>query len=290
MIGEKSQPIDVEFDMHSFKNMFMGIGTSIQYLSFFNPRLYNISQYIITSVHELNQVSDISPLVELINSHQGKIKKDIQILYRNQKNNIPVKQTLQILLKSKKNLNKIVQEIENKGKIEKFKKQDIYSYFRQLFEVINLTSKYKTIIAKKQLSSYQNLSQKTVIFQFESDEYYLPVEFISSLRDVVLNARKYTNLSGIVYVKFASNQNDDLDVVVHDNGIGIPKEEIQKVHEPYYRASNVQHIKSFGGGIGLTKAKRMCLYYKGDLFIESVLNEYTQITLKIKNHLHEKFF
>lgn len=109
------------------------------------------------------------------------------------------------------------------------------------------------------------------------------MEFIASLRDMVLNSRKYTAPGGTISVEFGSNQNDYLNVTVYDNGIGIPEEEIHKVPELYYRASNVRNIQSFGGGIGLTKAKGMCLRYEGDLLIESELNRFTQITLKIKN-------
>jgi signal transduction histidine kinase len=43
-----------------------------------------------------------------------------------------------------------------------------------------------------------------------------------------------------------------IEVTVEDSGIGIPKEEVDKVLEPFYRCSNARSFKGFGIGLSLT--------------------------------------
>lgn len=62
-----------------------------------------------------------------------------------------------------------------------------------------------------------------------------------------------------------------------DNGIGIPENEIEKIFNPFYRASNISDKQ--GHGIGLSLAKKIIEIHKGQLNIKSELNKGTNINV-----------
>ena len=64
-----------------------------------------------------------------------------------------------------------------------------------------------------------------------------------------------------------------------DKGIGIPDEEMDKIFEPFYRASNSS--KKQGHGIGLSLVKRIIEMHNGILNINSQIDVGTQITISL---------
>jgi signal transduction histidine kinase len=58
-----------------------------------------------------------------------------------------------------------------------------------------------------------------------------------------------------------------------DNGIGISKEDLVHIFEPFFRASNAKSIN--GHGIGLSLAKKIISLHSGDLHITSEINKGT---------------
>jgi signal transduction histidine kinase len=85
------------------------------------------------------------------------------------------------------------------------------------------------------------------------DVIVMPPVLQDVLCDLVANARKYTTPGGRIYAGLADD-GSSLHLVVEDTGCGIPEDEIRGVVKWGVRGSNVLHIKSNGGGFGLTKA------------------------------------
>lgn len=88
--------------------------------------------------------------------------------------------------------------------------------------------------------------------------------------------------------KFSIDQNVDVTlkgeknyVVIDfiDRGIGIEKEEIKKILEPFYRANNARHVK--GHGLGLPLVARIMQQHKGRMNIVSEAGNGTIVTLYI---------
>lgn len=96
--------------------------------------------------------------------------------------------------------------------------------------------------------------------------------------NILSNAIKYSKDHSEVTISF--NQNDN-SIIIKDHGVGIPKNEINKILSGFYRASNVK--KDFGGsGLGLYYAKQIMEMYKGKIDIVSNLGEGTEIHLLFK--------
>jgi signal transduction histidine kinase len=84
--------------------------------------------------------------------------------------------------------------------------------------------------------------------------------------NLLSNAFKYSPEGSIVRLK-ASSRDGAVEIVVEDHGVGIPKGELGRVRERYYRASNVGTIP--GTGTGLYLVDEIVRQHRGSVEIES---------------------
>jgi signal transduction histidine kinase len=84
------------------------------------------------------------------------------------------------------------------------------------------------------------------------------------ITNLVSNAINYTP-EGVVTVRVTEGDKD-MRVEVMDTGIGIPAEDLPRVFDDFFRASNVE-IK--GTGLGLSIAKRIVEAHGGSIGVES---------------------
>jgi signal transduction histidine kinase len=70
-----------------------------------------------------------------------------------------------------------------------------------------------------------------------------------------------------------------LTILFKDKGIGIPREDIQNIFEPFYRGSNTKNIK--GHGIGLSMVKGIIKLHKGVIQLISEVNSGTTVTINL---------
>ncbi len=78
-----------------------------------------------------------------------------------------------------------------------------------------------------------------------------------------------------------NNTKDSLNIVVKDNGIGIPENEQEKVFEEFYRASNARKKLSSGSGIGLHMTYNYVKAHKGKINFTSKENIGTSFNVSI---------
>ena len=93
------------------------------------------------------------------------------------------------------------------------------------------------------------------------------------------NAIKYNKAGGSVTVA-VSEKNGRPEITVSDTGIGIAKEELDRVFERFYRV-NKSHSKEIGGtGLGLSIVKHGAAYHGAQLNIESKPGVGTHISIR----------
>jgi signal transduction histidine kinase len=109
---------------------------------------------------------------------------------------------------------------------------------------------------------------------------HMPPVLQDVMRDLIANARKYTEPGGEITAGLMDN-GKELRFVVEDTGRGIPSDEIQQVVEFGKRGSNVDDKATMGGGFGLTKAYLVTRQFGGRLSIDSRPGVGTRITISI---------
>ncbi len=95
------------------------------------------------------------------------------------------------------------------------------------------------------------------------------------LVNILDNAIKYSNSSQQDIDVSLSSDDNKVYISIEDHGTGIPEEEISRVTEKFYRASN----SVYGTGIGLSISKEIMEAHGGSLSIESQIGKGTIVTL-----------
>ncbi len=98
--------------------------------------------------------------------------------------------------------------------------------------------------------------------------------------NVLSNAVKYTQEEGNIkiYVGFVYN---DAYIKVIDNGIGIPKDDLSRVFERFYRVDKARSREMGGTGLGLSIAKEIIEQNNGSIDIKSELGKGTEVVIRI---------
>lgn len=91
------------------------------------------------------------------------------------------------------------------------------------------------------------------------------------ITNLLLNAIKYTTANGTIQVN-AKEGDGCILVEVVDTGIGIPQEELTKIFDEFYRATNARKIEKDGAGLGLSIVKQIIERHGGKIWVESKEN------------------
>lgn len=98
-----------------------------------------------------------------------------------------------------------------------------------------------------------------------------------ALQNVVDNAIKYTR-AGSVRIAYAYAQGG-IAISVADTGIGLPKEDKERIFQKFFRGSEASHLFVDGSGLGLYIVKRIIEDHGGRVTVESTLGKGTTFTL-----------
>lgn len=97
------------------------------------------------------------------------------------------------------------------------------------------------------------------------------------------NAFKYTPSGGQVRLS-AWLENERLKVAVADNGIGIPKDDLGRIFERFYRVDKARSREKGGTGLGLSIVKHIVESYGGKIEVESSLHQGSVFTFTLPIH------
>lgn len=90
------------------------------------------------------------------------------------------------------------------------------------------------------------------------------------LSELLSNAIKYTPFDGAITIRVEHAAEEGfLQVVVRDNGAGIPAAEQEWIFKRFYHASNALPVGAFGAGLGLPIARALVELHGGKLWLES---------------------
>ncbi|MES2286155.1 MAG: response regulator [Bacteroidota bacterium] len=112
-----------------------------------------------------------------------------------------------------------------------------------------------------------------------------PIRISQILINLINNSNKFTNNGGQIKVDVSLVEQDEEKAIIEfnisDTGIGISKEKLKTIFEPFVQGNNGSAYKHEGTGLGLGIVKRLINLMNGTICIEGKLNEGTTVTVII---------
>ena len=145
----------------------------------------------------------------------------------------------------------------------------------------NLVSLIEDIVTS--VIPYAKRKELNLIFDTEEEEIIMDMD-IEKIERIILNllsnAIKFSNENGNIYIKIMLN-NDDVDIVVEDEGIGISKDDIPYIFDKFIQVDNTFNRKNEGSGIGLAIVKSFIEIHNGKIMVESQVGKGTKFIVKL---------
>ena len=132
--------------------------------------------------------------------------------------------------------------------------------------------------------------RKSIKMEMIADRKDLEVYIDRDMMDKVLfnilsNAFKFTPKNGHIRLQIKDLSENEMGICIKDSGIGIPKEDFEKIFNPFMQAANNDKPSS---GLGLYITKQFVELHKGTISVSSRQGSEFSITLqKGKDHLKE---
>jgi signal transduction histidine kinase len=103
------------------------------------------------------------------------------------------------------------------------------------------------------------------------------------LLNLLINARQAMPSGGRLWIKLLHDaENDMVDLVVRDNGCGIPADKLPRIFESFYTTKSGPDASGKGGtGLGLSMCRDMIEAHHGRIRVESTVGRGTAFTLKL---------
>ncbi|MGE6257421.1 two-component system histidine kinase PnpS [Heyndrickxia sporothermodurans] len=129
-------------------------------------------------------------------------------------------------------------------------------------------------INRKQLTFRLPEKQQQVIIEAEKDR----------LQQIILNlaanAVTYTPEKGYIEISL-HEQEEQIEIIVADSGIGISKEDLPRIFERFYRVDKARSRNSGGTGLGLAIVKHLVESHHGSIHVESEEGKGTKFTITL---------
>ena len=164
----------------------------------------------------------------------------------------------------------------DKGELPVYKKQvDLVALMKDALD------QYKLQIADQKARVDLMASSEQIIML--GDEHHLQTTF-GNLLD---NALKYSKTDGRIFIQLQQEQ-EGIKISFRDHGIGIDKEQHEKIFDKFYRvqAGNVHDVKGFG--LGLSYVKSIVEAHGGTITVQSEKGKGSEFVIFFKTALSVK--
>jgi len=196
------------------------------------------------------------------------------------------RQCLEDILSSGEHLLNLINDILDLSKIESGK-VELRLEATSLADVIESSTKtMMPMLAERQQSLDVEMEKRLPLVK--ADE----ARVRQVLLNLLSNASKFTPDGGNLKVR-AVREGDWCQVSVIDNGIGIEKEDQERIFEAFYQVDNLAKQNTIGTGLGLTIAKQIIEMHRGRIWTESEYGKGSKFTFTLPlapkgSHAQEK--
>jgi two-component system, OmpR family, sensor histidine kinase SenX3 len=106
-------------------------------------------------------------------------------------------------------------------------------------------------------------------------------QLVSAVANLLDNAVKYSDPGSPVELRAGLDENDSswARVEVRDHGIGIPRHDLQRIFERFYRVDRARSRETGGTGLGLAIVRHVAANHRGEVLVDSREGEGSCFTL-----------
>ena len=177
-----------------------------------------------------------------------------------------------IIISHAQRLNRLVEDLLTVSKIELGEIKFHFADASLIDAVNNVLSLVETKARLKNIKIDNLVSEKLPLIKADKDR--LAQIFVN----VLDNAVKFTPENGKVRIA-VEEANGYAVITISDTGIGVPKEEIERLGERFYRADRNRSRDLGGTGLGLSIVKHLIAAHGGKMEIDSKLGRGTKVSL-----------
>lgn len=156
--------------------------------------------------------------------------------------------------------------LEDSNAVKTFENLELFGIAKDLIEQLHFSAKEKSVELSIEGSPLQVRGDRRMI-----------QDLIFNLVD---NAIKYNRVGGGVEISLSDEGNYGV-ITVSDTGIGIPKDDVERVFERFYRVDKSRSRKAGGTGLGLAIVKHIVEYHGGSVALHSEVNKGTTVAVKL---------
>ena len=187
-----------------------------------------------------------------------------------------LEESIQAIEEEAKNMQSLVESLlflarRDKGNLEM--EREIFNIKGFMEEVVK-----ETILIDSEHDIVSNI-------EYDGNVYASPDKLKQAIRIFIDNSIRYTDKAKKINISLRSSQND-IFLIVKDEGIGISKENLPYIFERFYRADQARtRGKSGGSGLGLAIAKVVIEQHDGKINVESEVGLGTTVTIIIPKNI-----
>lgn len=176
---------------------------------------------------------------------------------------------LNIIISEVDRLNDIIQKFLNfaKPEIPIFKKIVLNDMFRRILDILNKDPNMAKV-------SMRLLSKEPCDADIDEGQ------FGQLILNILLNAAQSMPDGGNIDISLSfTDDRNNIEIIISDNGIGIPQENLNKIFEPFYST------KEYGSGLGLAICSRIVENHKGTIRVTQKGSAGTDFTIIIPRQI-----
>lgn len=105
--------------------------------------------------------------------------------------------------------------------------------------------------------------------------------------NLIENGAKYSKPPAHIDITIERSQPNEIKIIVADQGIGIPKPDLEHIFDRFYTVDKAHSQKMGGSGLGLSLVQNIIHKHFGQISVESVLGKGTTFTILLPIEAHE---
>lgn len=109
-------------------------------------------------------------------------------------------------------------------------------------------------------------------------------QLLSAIGNLVENAVKYSDDDGVVQVRTRVDERH-IEVMVTDQGVGIPERDLDRIFERFYRVDRARSRETGGNGLGLAIVRHVASNHGGEVRVSSQEGEGSTFVLRLPRSL-----